>query len=344
MSQQQTIRIPETSQGFLAGRIVSAANHQYPEKTQRLIGLQNSLSRKSSVSRKDSKTFSPAELSYQQIINIPEIFKGFFACRIVLAANHQYPEKIQRLFCLQNCLSCKSSLSRKHPKRFSLAELSQPQIITIPKKLKVFFACRIVLPANHQYPGNIQRFFRLQKCLSRKSSISGKYSKTFSPADLSQQQIIKIEELFKDFSRLQNCLSRKSSKSGNYSKTFLPVELAQPQITNIPEIFEDFFAGRIVLAANHRFPAIFKDFFACRFVLAANHQYPGNIRRLFRRQNCLSRKSSVSRNIHRIFRQQNCLSRKSSISRKYSKTFSHAELSYPQIINIPKILKDLLAC
>ena len=54
-------------------------------------------------------------------------------------------------------------------------------------------------PSYHQYPGNIQRLFRLQNCLSRKSSISQKFSKTFSP---------------------QNCLSCKSSKSQIYSKTF----------------------------------------------------------------------------------------------------------------------------
>ena len=29
------------------------------------------------------------------------MFKDFFACKIVLAANHQHPENIQRLFRLQ---------------------------------------------------------------------------------------------------------------------------------------------------------------------------------------------------------------------------------------------------
>ena len=54
--------------------------------------------------------------------------------------------------------------------------------INIPEIFKNFFAYRIVLAANNQYPGNIQRLFRLQNCLSRKSSISRKYSKTFRPA------------------------------------------------------------------------------------------------------------------------------------------------------------------
>ena len=62
-----------------------------------------------------------------------------------------------------------------------------------------FFACRFVLAANHQYPRNNQRLFRLQKCLSCNSSIYRKYSKTFSPAKLSQPQIIFILEIFKDF-------------------------------------------------------------------------------------------------------------------------------------------------
>ena len=505
MSQQQTIKIPEILQDFFACRIVSAANHQYPEKTQRLIGLQNCLSRKSSVSRKDSKTFSPAELSYQQIINIPEIFEEFFASRIVLAAKHQYPGNIQRLFRLQNCTSSISSVTRKNPKTSSPAELSQPQIVSIPKILKVFFACRIVLAANphytehiqslfrlqkglsskpsksrkyskifspaelsrpqiinipkklkdllacrvvlaasHQYPGKIQRLFRpqncpiskssiprnyskifcLQKCLSRKSSISRKYPKTSSPAELSQQQIvgfpkyaktfspaelsqlkiinirelfknffclqncrsrkspisrkyskafspaeqyqeqvIKIPEIFKDFFacrivlaanrqfpentqslfRLQNCLGRKSSISRKNSKTYWPAELSQPQVISIPERFKDFFARRIVLSANHQYPGNIQRLFACRNVLAANNQYPGNIQRLLRLQNCLSSKSSVSRNMQRFFRLQNCLSRKSSVSRKYSKSFSPAELSQPQVISIPERFKDFFA-
>ena len=52
-----------------------------------------------------------------------------------------------------------------------------------------------------QQPENIQRLFRLQNCLSRKSStVFRKYSKTFSPANLSEPQIINcIPETFKDF-------------------------------------------------------------------------------------------------------------------------------------------------
>ena len=44
---------------------------------------------------------------------------------------------------------------------------------------------KLVLASNHQNPGTFQRRFRLQNCLSRKSSISRKHSKTFLPAELS---------------------------------------------------------------------------------------------------------------------------------------------------------------
>ena len=161
------------------------------------------------------------------------------------------------------------------------------QIIFILKIFKDFFACKNVLDANHHYPENIQMFFRLQNCLRRKSSLSQKYSKTFSPARLSWPQIIIILKIFKIFSRLQNCLSRKSSLSWKYSKTFSHAKMPYLQIIFILKIF--------------------KDFFACKSVLAQNHQYLGNIQRLFRLQKCLGEKSSLSR--------------------KNSKTFSPAKLS-----------------
>ena len=131
------------------------------------------------------KDFSPSKLSQPQNVNILETFKDFFACKIVLAAKHEYTGNIQRLFPLQ--------------------EMSWPQIINILEKLKDLFACKFVLAANrhypgnvqrlfafkivsaakHQYPGNIQRLSRLHNCLSSQSSKSWKYSKTFSPAKMS---------------------------------------------------------------------------------------------------------------------------------------------------------------
>ena len=202
-----------------------AANHHYHGNIQRLFRLQNCLSRKSSLSWKHSKTFplqnclrrksssswkysktfSPAKLSKTQIIIILKVFKDFFVCKSVLAANHLYPDNIQRLFRWQNCLRRKSSLSWKYSKTFSPAKLSSTQIIFILKLFKNFFACKIVLDANHHYPENIQRpfpckivldanhhypeniqrLFRLQNCLSRKSSLSWKNSKTLSSAKLS---------------------------------------------------------------------------------------------------------------------------------------------------------------
>ena len=344
MSQPQTICILEIFKDFFGCKSVLVATHQNSQSIQRLFRLQNCLSRKSSKSWKNSKTFSPAKLSSPQIIDILEKFKDLFACKNFIAATHYYSEKIQRLFRLQNCLSGKSSISWKYSKTFSAAKLSQPQIIDILGIFKDFFACKVVLAANYRYPGNIQRLFRLQIylssfhqnsenieglyrlqiCLSRKSSISWNYSKTFSAAKLSQQQTIKNLKIFKDsfackivlaanhlypgniqrLFRLQICLSRKSSISWKNSKTFSPAKLSSPQIIDILEIF--------------------KDLFACKNFIAAIHHY--------------------SEKIQRLFRLQNCLSRKSSISWKYSKTFSAAKLSQPQIIDILGIFKDFFAC
>ena len=385
LSQPQISDILETFKEFSACKNVLAANHLYPGIFQRLFCLQNCLRRKSSISWKNSKTFSPAQLSSPQIIDSLEIYKDLFACKKFLAATHHYSEKIQRPFRLQNCLSRKSSISWKYSKIFSAAKLSQPQIIYILEIFKDFFACKLVLAANHRYPGNIQRFFRLQSCLSRKSSISWKNSKISSPANLSQPQIIDILEIFKDFFacknvlaanhlypgniqrlfRLQKCLSSNPSKFSKFAKTLPPAKLSQPQISDILETF--------------------KNFSACKNVLAANHLYPGIFQRLFCLQNCLRRKSSISwknsktfspaqlsspqiidsleiykdlfackkflaathhysEKIQRPFRLQNCLSRKSSISWKYSKIFSAAKLSQPQIIYILEIFKDFFAC
>ena len=399
---------------FFACKIVVAANQRYPGNIQRSFRLKICLSRKTSKSWKISETFSPPKSSSPQIIDILEIFKDFFGCENVLAANHQYPENIQRLFRLQNCRSRKSEISWKHSKTFSPAKLSQPQIIDILELFKDFFACKIVLAATHhnsekdeklflpaklsqpqisdiletfkdfsackivlaathQYSEKIQKLFCLQKCLSRKPSVSWKYSKTFSAAKMSQQQPIKILKIFKDsfackivlaanhlnpgkiqrLFRMQSCLRRKSSKSWKNSKIFSPAKLSSPQIVDILEIFKDFFGFKIILLATHQnsennpklfclknclsrksaiswkhsniFPPAklsqqqpinilkrFKDFFACKNVLAANHLYPGNIQRLFRLQKCLS-------------------SNPSKFS-KYSKTLSPAKLSQPQII------------
>ena len=131
------------------------------------------------------KDFSLAKLSRPQIIIILKKFIIFFACKIVVDANHHYPETIQRFFRLQNCLSRKSWLSWKYSKTYSPEKLSWPQIIIIPKIFRDFFACKIALAANHHYPEKIHRLFRLQNCLRRKSSLSWIYSKTFSPAKLS---------------------------------------------------------------------------------------------------------------------------------------------------------------
>ena len=167
---------------FLACKIVLDTNHHSPEIIQRFFRWQNCLRRKSSLSWKYSKTFLPAKLSSTQVIFFLKRFKDFFACKIVFDANDHHPGKIQRLFRLQYCLRRKSSLSWKYSKNFSPAKMSSTQIIIILKKFKKFFACKIVLSANHHYAESIQRLFRLQNCLRRKSPSSWKYSKTFPPA------------------------------------------------------------------------------------------------------------------------------------------------------------------
>ena len=324
LSQLQIIGFPKYSKTFSPAELSEPKIINIRELFKNFFCLQNCRSRKSPIFRKYSKAFSPAEQYQEQVIKIPEIFKDFFACRIVLAANPHYTEHIQSLFRLQKCLSSKPSKSRKYPKTSSAAELSQQQIINTPEIFKDFFACRVVLAENHQYPRTFQKLFCLQNCRSRKSPISRKYSKAFSPAEQYQEQVIKIPESFKDFFacrivlaairqypentqslfRPQNCPISKSSISRKYSKIFSPAELSRPQIINIAEKL--------------------KDLLACRIVLAASHQYPGKIQRLFRTQNC-----PIS---------------KSSISRKYSKTFLPAEISQPQIINIPEISKDFFGC
>ena len=121
LSWPQIIIILKNCKIFLACKIVLDTNHHHPEIIQRFFRLQNCLRRKSSLSWKYSKTFSTAKLSSTQVIFFLKIFKDFFACKIVFDANDHHPENMQRLFRLQYCLRCQSSLSWKHSKTFSLA-------------------------------------------------------------------------------------------------------------------------------------------------------------------------------------------------------------------------------
>ena len=148
---------------FFAFKDVLAAYHHYPLswKYSKTFCLQYCLRCKSSLSWKHSKTFSLANC---------------------LGRKSSLSWKYSKIFWLQSCLSRKSSLSWKHPKTFLPAKLSSTQIIIMLKVFKDFFACKIVFDANHHYPENIQRLFRLQNCLRRKSSLSWKYSKTFLTA------------------------------------------------------------------------------------------------------------------------------------------------------------------
>ena len=201
----QIKNILEISKDIFACRIVLAANQQNPGNIHKFFACRTVLYRKSTISWKNSKIFSPADMSQQQINNFLKIPKKFFACRIVLAASQQYSGKIQRLFHLQKSLSRKSTISWNFSKIFSPAELFQPQINNILEISKDFFDCRIVLAANQQNPGIIQRLLRLKNCLSRKSTKSWKYPQIF---------------------HLQNCLSRKSTISWKNPKTFSPAEFS----------------------------------------------------------------------------------------------------------------------
>ena len=179
MSQRQPINILKMFKNFFGCQIVVAANQRYPGNIQRFFRLHPCLSRKSSISWKYSKTFSPAKLSQQQPINILETFKNFFAGKIVVAANQRYPGNSQRFFRLQKCLSRKPSVSWKYSKTFSAAKMSQQQPIKILKIFKGSFACKFVLAAKHLYPGKIQRRFRLQIVLAANHRYPGKIQRLF---------------------------------------------------------------------------------------------------------------------------------------------------------------------
>ena len=125
----------------------------------------------------------PTSPTHSSHLNIQKISSLLFHEQ---AANHQQPENIQRLFRLQNCLSCKSSTTRNYSKTFSPAELSQPQIINNPKIFKDFFAWRIVLAADQHYPGNIQRLSGQQSAIN---SSNQQQQSTAATSSSNQQQL-----------------------------------------------------------------------------------------------------------------------------------------------------------
>ena len=93
----------------------------------------------SSILWKYSKTFRQQPENIQRLfINNPKIFKDFFACKIILAANNQHPEIFKDFF------ACKIILAAIH---------QHPEIF------KDFFACKIILAANHQHPEIFKDFF-----------------------------------------------------------------------------------------------------------------------------------------------------------------------------------------
>ena len=135
----QIINNMETFKVFFACRNVLAANRYYPEKIQRFFRLPNSLRRRSSTTWKHLKTFSPAEFSQMQIINNLEIFKDFFTCRIVLAANDQQHGNIQTFSTCRTLLAANHQQPGNSQRQFQRQKYLS-QIINNMETFKVFFA------------------------------------------------------------------------------------------------------------------------------------------------------------------------------------------------------------
>ena len=90
LSLRELIHSLEIVKDFLAWKILSASNHLYLGIIQGCFHAQKCFNRKSSLSRKWSKTFSPGKISRPQMIYISELFKEIFTYKAFLAANHQY--------------------------------------------------------------------------------------------------------------------------------------------------------------------------------------------------------------------------------------------------------------
>ena len=181
----QIIIVLKIFKDFFAFKDVLAAYHHYPLswKYSKTFCLQYCLRCKSSLSWKHSKTFSLANCLGRKS-SLSWKYSQTFSLAICLSRKSSLSWNYSKMFWLQNCLNRKSSLSWKHSKTFSPAKVSSTQIIIMLKVFKDFFACKIVFDAKHHYPENIQRLFRLQNCLRRKSSLSWYYSKTFLTAKL----------------------------------------------------------------------------------------------------------------------------------------------------------------
>ena len=78
------------------------ANHQYLGNIQGPLCLQNCRSHKSSLSWENSKTFAPGLLYEPQIFNMPESFKDFSDCDVVLAEEHLYTINFRSFFACKN--------------------------------------------------------------------------------------------------------------------------------------------------------------------------------------------------------------------------------------------------
>ena len=123
----------------------------------------------------------------------------------------------------------------------------------------------------HQKPENIQRLFRLQQCLSRKSSAPENIQRLFRLQNCLSRNLSAPEKIQRLF-RLQNCLSRNSSIFRKHSKTF------------------------------HQQPENIQRVFRLQNCLSRKSSAPLYIQRLFRMQSCRSCKSSIFRKYSKNFR------------------------------------------
>ena len=79
-------------------------------------------------------------------------------------------ENIQRLFNNNPEIFKDFSSAPENIQRLFRLQICLSRKTSTTRKYSDFFACKFVLAAKHQQPGNIQRLFSLQSCRSRKSS------------------------------------------------------------------------------------------------------------------------------------------------------------------------------
>ena len=122
-------------------------------------------------------------------------------------------ETIQRLFRLQNCLS---------------ANHQQPKIF------KNFFPCRLVLAANHQYPGNIQRFSQQQQPAAATSNSNQQQQPAAAISSSDQQQRPKAATSSSDQQQQSTAATGISNQHSSYQQHLHNQRRTPLGITTVP--------------------------------------------------------------------------------------------------------------